>query len=238
LKFMHGRFPPPDAAEVKKQQLQRAAIMGQLAGGVLHDFNNILTVITGTIEILAAAVADRADLAAIASLIDEAATRGAQLTSQLLTFARGQPLGPCEFDVNAVIAEVSRLLRSAFRGRIEISLAVAHDLPQAVADPGLLTAAILSLAIPARDEMPDGGTLGFRTRLVRAGQTSASDAAACRDFVAIMMHARALGFAGDYSHGILPETDMVEDLVSGAGGCIIINRSTDGSEVEILLPTA
>ena len=58
---MHGRFPPPAEAELKKQQLQRAAIMGQLAGGVLHDFNNILTVITGTIEILAAAVADRAD---------------------------------------------------------------------------------------------------------------------------------------------------------------------------------
>src|SRR5215471_7628211 len=87
---MHGKFSPPTAAETKKQQVQRAAIMGQLAGGVLHDFNNILTVITGTIEILAEAVADRADLAAIANLIDEAATRGAQLTSQLLTFVRGQ----------------------------------------------------------------------------------------------------------------------------------------------------
>ena len=52
---MHGKFLPPTAAETKKQQVQRAAIMGQLAGGVLHDFNNILTVITGTIEILAEA---------------------------------------------------------------------------------------------------------------------------------------------------------------------------------------
>ena len=118
---MHGKFSPPTAAETKKQQVQRAAIMGQLAGGVLHDFNNILTVITGTIEILAEAVADRADLTAIASLIDEAATRGAQLTSQLLTFVRAQPSRPSAFNVNDVVAEASRLLRSAFRGRIEIS---------------------------------------------------------------------------------------------------------------------
>jgi signal transduction histidine kinase len=236
---MHGRFPPPPAgAEVKKQQLQRAAIMGQLAGGVLHDFNNILTVITGTIEILGAAVADRADLAAIASLIDEAATRGAQLTSRLLPLVRDQPSRPCAFDLNAVVAEASRLLRSAFRCKIEIGLALADDLPQAVADPGLLTAAILSLAILACDEMPDGGTLGLRTRPVRAGQTSAPDAAACPDLVAITMLACARDVAGDYAHGIFSETDLVEDLVSGSGGCILINRSIDGSQVEILLTTA
>jgi len=234
---MHGKFSPPTAAETKKQQVQRAAIMGQLAGGVLHDFNNILTVITGTIEILAEAVADRADLTAIASLIDEAATRGAQLTSQLLTFVRAQPSRPNAFNVNDVAAEASRLLRSAFRGRIEISLVLADDLPLAVADPGQLTAAILSLAILARDEMPDGGTLGFRTRLVRAGKTSAPNAAACRDFVAITMHACAHDVAGDYSHGIFLATDQ-EDLVSGSGGCIIINRSIDGSQVELLLPAA
>jgi signal transduction histidine kinase len=235
---MHGRFPPPAEAELKKQQLQRAAIMGQLAGGVLHDFNNILTVITGTIEILAAAVADRADLAAVANLIDEAATRGAQLTSRLLAFVRGQPSRPCAFDVNAVVAETSRLLRSTFRCQIEISLALADDLPQAMADPGQLMAAILSLAILARDEMPDGGTLGLRTRLLRAGQTSAPDAAACQDFVVITMDACASDVAGEYSHGIFPETDIMEDLVMESGGGIIINRSTDGAQVEIVLPTA
>ena len=67
---------------------QRMDAIGQLTGGVAHDFNNILTVITGTIGILADAVADRPDLMSIARLIDDAADRGAQLTKHLLAFSR------------------------------------------------------------------------------------------------------------------------------------------------------
>ena len=70
------------------------AIVGHLTGGVVHDFNNLLTVIMGTIEVLGEAVADRPELAAIAGLIAEAAARGADLTSHLLAFARGQPSQP------------------------------------------------------------------------------------------------------------------------------------------------
>src|SRR4030081_328588 len=79
---------PVEAAEAKVCQARRMEIVGQLTGGVVHDFNNILTVISGTIEILAEAVADRPDLAAIAGLITEAAARGANLTSNLLAVAR------------------------------------------------------------------------------------------------------------------------------------------------------
>src|ERR1019366_7560217 len=82
---------PAEAAEAEVCQAQRMEIVGQLTGGVVHDFNNILTVIAGTIEILAEAVADRPELAAIARLIDEAAARGASLTLHLLAFARGRP---------------------------------------------------------------------------------------------------------------------------------------------------
>ncbi len=70
------------------------AIVGQLTGGTVHDFNNILTVISGTIEILADAVAAQPQLAAVATLVGEAAARGANLTSHLLAFARGQPSPP------------------------------------------------------------------------------------------------------------------------------------------------
>jgi signal transduction histidine kinase len=91
-------------------------IVGQLTGGVVHDFNNILTVITGTIEILAEAVADRPELAAIARLIDEAASRGANLTSHLLAFARGQPSQPRDVDVNALLLDAARLLRPTLGG--------------------------------------------------------------------------------------------------------------------------
>src|SRR5260370_15293726 len=98
-----------EAAEALICQAQRMEIVGQLTGGIVHDFNNILTVITGTIEILAEAVADRPDLAAVAELAGEAAARGADLTSHLLAFARGHPSQPREVHVTALIVEPARL---------------------------------------------------------------------------------------------------------------------------------
>jgi signal transduction histidine kinase len=86
-KDMLQKSLPAEAAEVQLGQAQRMEIVGQLTGGVVHDFNNILTVISGTIEILAEAVADREDLAAIAGLTAEAAARGANLTSTLRSHA-------------------------------------------------------------------------------------------------------------------------------------------------------
>ena len=89
------------AAEAQFRQAQKMEAVGQLTGGVAHDFNNILTVITGTIGILADAVADRPQLTAVARMIAEAAERGANLTRHLLAFARKQPLQPREVDINA-----------------------------------------------------------------------------------------------------------------------------------------
>ena len=82
------------AAEDRIRQAEKMEAVGQLTGGIAHDFNNILTVITGTIEILADAVKDEPQLAAITRMIDEAASRGADLTQHLLAFARKQPLEP------------------------------------------------------------------------------------------------------------------------------------------------
>jgi signal transduction histidine kinase len=80
IEHMLQKPPPAAAAEAEVCRAQRMQIVGQLTGGVVHDFNNILTVFTGTVEILEEAVADRPELAAIARLIDEAAARGASLT--------------------------------------------------------------------------------------------------------------------------------------------------------------
>ena len=82
------------ATEEQLIQAQKMELVGQLTGGIAHDFNNMLTVITGTIEILAEAVQDKPDLAQIAALIGDAADRGAELTANLLAFARKQPLQP------------------------------------------------------------------------------------------------------------------------------------------------
>ena len=93
--FFIGRdLTEKQAAEAQLRHIQKMDAIGQLTGGVAHDFNNILTVITGTIGILEESVADKPELVAITRLIDEAAERGANLTKHLLAFARKQPLQP------------------------------------------------------------------------------------------------------------------------------------------------
>jgi nitrogen-specific signal transduction histidine kinase/CheY-like chemotaxis protein len=151
------------AAEAQIRQAQKMDAVGQLTGGVAHDFNNILTVITGTIGILADAVADKPELAMVTKLIDEAADRGANLTKHLLAFARKQPLQPREIDVNALVLETAKLLHPTLGEHIQITPLLAADAWTAMVDPNQLSTAILNLALNARDAMPNGGKLALET---------------------------------------------------------------------------
>jgi len=163
---MVQRFQEIEATESQVRQAQKMEAVGQLTGGVAHDFNNILTVITGTIEILGDAVKDRPHLAQITSLISAAAARGADLTQHLLAFARRQPLQPRNTDVNTLIIDAARLLRPTLGEQIEIESMLAHDSAPALIDPSQLSTAILNLALNARDAMPDGGKLTLETKNV------------------------------------------------------------------------
>ncbi|MGY3535479.1 PAS domain S-box-containing protein [Bradyrhizobium sp. USDA 4452] len=156
-------------AEEQLIQAQKTESLGRLTGGIAHDFNNMLTVITGTIEILADGVKDNPQLAAIAKLISDAADRGAQLTSSLLAFARKQPLQPAETDVNDLIGEVVRLLSQTLGSQTEIRTELGRDAWLAFVDRSQLGAALVNLAINARDAMPQGGTLTFATRNMQLG---------------------------------------------------------------------
>ena len=151
------------AAEDRLRQAEKMEAVGQLTGGIAHDFNNILTVITGTIEILADAVAKEPQLAAITRMIDEAAGRGADLTQHLLAFARKQPLQPRETDVNTLIIDTARMLRPTLGEQIEIESVFADEACVATVDPNQLATAILNLALNARDAMPNGGKLTLET---------------------------------------------------------------------------
>jgi len=151
------------AADVQLRQAQKMEAVGQLTGGIAHDLNNILTVITGTIEILAEGVAGQPQLAAIAKMIEEAAARGGDLTHRLLAFARKQPLQPCEVDLNSLVMEAANLLRPTLGERIEVHMKLAGDAWPALIDPSQLTNAILNLSLNARDAMPDGGKLIIET---------------------------------------------------------------------------
>ena len=151
------------AAEERIRHAEKMEAVGQLTGGVAHDFNNILTVITGTIEILAEAVEKEPQLAAITRMIDEAAARGAELTQHLLAFARKQPLQPREIDVNSLIVDTTKLLRPTLGEQIQIESVFEQESCVAIVDPNQLTTAILNLALNARDAMPGGGKLIVET---------------------------------------------------------------------------
>lgn len=151
------------AAEERIRHAEKMEAVGQLTGGVAHDFNNILTVITGTIEILAEAVEKEPELAAITKMIDEAAGRGAELTQHLLAFARKQPLQPREVDINSLIIDTAKLLRPTLGEQIQIESVFEDETCVAIVDPNQLTTAILNLALNARDAMPGGGKLIVET---------------------------------------------------------------------------
>ncbi|RXG99839.1 ATP-binding protein [Bradyrhizobium zhanjiangense] len=172
------------AAEEQLIQAQKMEAVGQLTGGIAHEFNNMLTVITGTIEILADAVKDNPPLAIITKLISEAADRGAALTSSLLSFARKQALQPAEIDVNELIEELAKLLLATFDKKVEIVTRLGGNVWLAYADRGQLSSALLNLAINARDAMLDDGKLTLTTRNVVLG---------VREAVAV-----GAGYAGDY----------------------------------------
>ena len=172
------------AAEEQLVQSQKMEAVGQLTGGIAHEFNNMLTVITGTIEILADAVKDNPPLATITRLISEAADRGATLTSSLLSFARKQALEPAEIDVNDLLEELVKLLLATFDKNIEIVTRLDGNVWLAFADRSQLSSALLNLAINARDAMLDGGKLTLATHNVVFG---------VREAVAV-----GAGYAGDY----------------------------------------
>ena len=150
------------AAELRLLKAERMEALGQFTGSIAHDFNNILTVILGSAQM----IAKRSDTARLQNLADScisAAKRGAGLTQRLLAFARRQPLAPERIDLTRTIGAMDVLLRHALPENIHLTFALTPDLPPVEIDPGELENAILNLAVNARDAMPDGGHITIET---------------------------------------------------------------------------
>ena len=140
--------------------------IGKLTGGVAHDFNNMLTVISGNTETLVASLKDQPELQRTARLIDDAAERCAELIQHLLAFARKQPLQPRDVEINAAITDIAKLLRPTLGEQIQIETVLEQGPMTSHIDPSTLTNAVLNMAINARDAMPNGGKLLLETHRV------------------------------------------------------------------------
>jgi PAS domain S-box-containing protein len=151
------------AAEERLHRAQRLEAVGQLTGGIAHDFNNLLTVIMGNSDMLVRALGDRATLRRQAELSLEAARRAADLTAQLLAFARRQTLAPKAVEPNRLILDMRELIRRTIGAHIDIALRLAERPWRCKVDSTQLETALLNLALNARDAMPEGGTLTMAT---------------------------------------------------------------------------
>ncbi len=165
---LEAQIAEREKAEAALRQAQKMEAIGQLTGGVAHDFNNILQIILGNLASierrlrrpgqLKGASIERGILTAI-----RAGERAATLTAQLLAFSRRQPLEPKPLDVNRLIGGMSDLVHRAIGEGIEVQTVFGARLWQALADANQLENAILNLAVNARDAMPEGGKLTLET---------------------------------------------------------------------------
>jgi PAS domain S-box-containing protein len=143
---------------------QKMEAVGQLAGGVAHDFNNLLMLIQAHNEHLRDRLAADDPARKDALEIENAVTRAASLTGQLLAFSRKQVLRPKVLDLNAVLADVAEMLHRLIGENIEVNIAPGRSLGRVKADPGQMEQIILNLAVNSRDAMPNGGKLTIETR--------------------------------------------------------------------------
>jgi two-component system, cell cycle sensor histidine kinase and response regulator CckA len=156
--------------EEQLRQSQKMEAIGQLAGGVAHDFNNILTVIHGHASLLLSSDIDDSATRS-AQQIAQAAERAASLTRQLLTFSRRQLIQPKKLDMNKIVGNMTDLLGRLLGEDVSLQLNYCPSPAMVEADVGMMEQVLLNLAVNARDAMPKGGRLNVRISIVEVNET-------------------------------------------------------------------
>ncbi len=204
--------------EAQLRQVQKMESVGQLAGGVAHDFNNILTVIQGHTSLLTMLALPEEALDS-ARQIGLAADRAANLTRQLLTFSRRQIIQPKNLDLNEVVSNMTKMLRRLLGEDITLQVNYAPHLPMINADPGMMEQILMNLSVNARDAMPKGGRLYVDTAAVKLDTAEARRMAGASpgEFVCLRVRDTGKGIPPEIMAHIFEPFFTTKDVGKGTG---------------------
>jgi PAS domain S-box-containing protein len=233
-------------------QAQKMEIVGTLAGGVAHDFNNILNIIKGYTALLRQSSSVDENAAESLHVIEETVERGAYGVRQLLTLARKTEARLALTNANDLVSDLSKLLKQTFPKTIDIALELDPKLPSILIDSNQISQALLNLCINARDAMPGGGKLILKTRVVEGGQIQDA-AATAESYVSIEVKDSGVGMDAAIRNRIFEPFFTTKGIGEGTGlglaivysivknhnGAIDVNSEAgQGTTFRLYFPTA
>jgi signal transduction histidine kinase/CheY-like chemotaxis protein len=234
-------------------QAQKMEAIGTLTGGLAHDFNNVLAIVIGNLDLLQPLIADSPEASELSEEALDGALRCAALIKRLLAFARRQPLHPQPTDVNALVREIGHLLGRTLGEDITLLTELEPGLWPVMVDPVQLQAALVNLSANARDAMPTGGQLLIATSNLRVTRESQADhpEAEPGDYAQITVRDNGTGIPADVIGHIFEPffstkgaekgsglgLSMVFGFVKQSGGHLSVHSEPgDGASFQLYLP--
>ena len=222
--------------------VQKISALGEMTGGIAHDFGNILAVIASGLRVAKDNARDTPKRMAALAAANEGVERGQRMISRLLAFARQQELHPGPEDVNALLDKLAMFLKYGAGAEIRVILELAPDLPKCLVDPPQFNAAILNLVVNARDAMPSGGTIRITTSAVIRRQN--------RHYVRVRISDNGAGMSPDVRKRIFDPyfttkgesgtglgIPQVQALMRQVGGYLTVNSKVGkGTSFDLFFP--
>jgi signal transduction histidine kinase len=222
--------------------VQKISALGEMTGGIAHDFGNILAVIASGLRVAQDNARDTTKRMAALAAANDGVERGQRMISRLLAFARQQELHPGPEDVNALLDKLAMFLKYGAGAEIRVVLELAPDLPKCLVDPPQFNAAILNLVVNARDAMPAGGTIRITTSAVVRRQN--------RNYVRVRISDDGAGMSPDVRKRIFDPyfttkgesgtglgIPQVQALMRQVGGYLTVNSKVGkGTSFDLFFP--